>query len=275
MHIHAIPTAEAVVRPPLALTARITTFFAGWFPIPPYRIIELLGELLLEELVEYHHISTLLYTIVYIVVQSLVTGQAILNLVSTCFTLIAANCTLFERVEPVCLHGDPRRTTIVASIIVKTKPGLAVVFASHTVSGRANAGPTIWTAFHAFEVGVSQRDRVARVTCLEAGTFLEEWFLTLDIAGVAIKRAFSTTLTWCLAGLTLARDLVAVGSEGAFGLAVATVEERVRPRLVAGQTDVSVFRLAFKAVILTWLTGVGARIVVCLSWTLFPAEAIV
>lgn len=183
--------------------------------------------------------------------------------------------TAIVRIKPVCFDSDQVRTSCVASIIVKTQPDLAVVFASHTVRGRANASPTIWTAFHAFEVGVPQRDCVARITCLEACTLLEEWFLTLDIAGVAIKRAFSTTLTRCLAGLTLACDLVAVGSEGAFGLAVTTVEERVRPRLVAGQTDVSVFRLAFKTVILAWFAGVCARIVVCLSWTLFPAVAIV
>lgn len=162
-----------------------------------------------------------------------------------------------------------------ASVINQTMPGFAVVLASYTVRGRAYAGLTIWTAFHAFVVGVSQRDCPAWITLFEALLLLEEWFLTLDVTGVAIKRALSTTLTGCLAGLTLARDLIAVGSEGAFGFAVAAVEEWVRPRLVAGQTDVSVFRLAFKTVILTWFAGVCARIVVCLSWTLFPAEPIV
>ena len=162
-----------------------------------------------------------------------------------------------------------------ASVIIKTVPSLAVVLAGDTVCGRSYASRTIRTTSNAFEVGVSQRDCVAWVAFFEALPLLEEWFVTLDITGIAIKRAFSTTLTRCLAGLTLARDLVAVRSEGAFGLAVASVEEWVCTRLVAGQTDVSVLRLAFKTVILTWFACICARIVVCLSWTLFPAKLIV
>ena len=49
----------------------------------------------------------------------------------------------------------------------------------------------------------------------------------------------------------------------------------MRPGLVASQTDVSVFRLTFKTIVLTWFAGVCAGIVVRLSWTLFPAVFII
>ena len=159
MHVQAIFTADALVIRSLALLTRIETILTcvsfQWIK----SIVELLCEVLLGRPVEFANVTAFAVTIEIIRIQSLVAFDAPVRVQSTGFTLIGADFTYsgtaFTRVEPECSDSDFFRTSFMASVVVKTEPSLAVVFARHTVGGRAHAGCTIWTTFHAFEVRVS------------------------------------------------------------------------------------------------------------------------